>query len=148
MDTQELRIGNWVKIKQSHFDEFRDSIYELYQTNEFKITGWNDGSGADGCKQIAFYSIAEKFFAGRINGGVYDQDIEPIFLTKEWLLRFGFEEHSLGYYNKDLEFFISYANTGLHEYRFRDFPCTIKYVHQLQNLYFSLMHKELEFYTS
>jgi hypothetical protein len=144
MNSQELRIGNWVKINDKSFDEYRDTIFDQYQTNEFQITGWNDGSGTDDCKQIAFYKIPLRYGIGKIHSGILDRDIEHIPLSREWLLMFGFEEHAIGYYNKDLNFFISYANTGPHQYRFRDFPCIIEYVHQLQNLYFSLTYKELE----
>lgn len=69
-------------------------------------------------------------------------EIEPIPLTKEWLLKFGFKEHAISYYNLN-DIIISYANTGLHEYRVRDVNVIIKYVHQLQNLYFALTGEEL-----
>jgi hypothetical protein len=77
------------------------------------------------------------------NTWIEADQFEGIPLTGEWLLKFGFDEHAIGYYNKDFVIFLSYANTGLHQYRLRDFNTIIKYVHQLQNLYFALTGEEL-----
>ena len=104
MKAEELRINNWVKDENGHY---------------------------------------------QIKGEHLDEDNFPtiqtweIPLTKEWLLKFGFDEHAIGYYNKDFIIFLSYSNTGLHQYRLRDFNTIIKYVHQLQNLYFALTGEEL-----
>jgi len=57
MDSSNFRIGNWVKINDNHFNEHYDLSYSLYKTNCFQISGWNDGSHIDGCKQISFYNI-------------------------------------------------------------------------------------------
>lgn len=95
------------------------------------------------------FRIGNLVFDGKeiftVNGRIlafFDYDLKPIPITKEWLIKFGFEQHAIGYYNLK-GFFICYANTGLHEYKFRDFNVTIKYVHQLQNLYFALTQEEL-----
>lgn len=69
--------------------------------------------------------------------------VKPIPITPEWLERFGFEQYLIGYYRYK-KFYISYSNTGLHEYRQRDAYVIFKYVHQLQNLYFALKGEELE----
>lgn len=79
-------------------------------------------------------------------------DIEPIVLTEEWLLKFGFIKNK--YQNKDSIVDYIDNNTGwftlaekdgyfcLCEYR--DFiGKQFKYVHQLQNLYFALAGEEL-----
>lgn len=90
------------------------------------------------------------------------KDIEPIPLTEEWLKKFMFQKDNYGVFEKTKD------NTNTSESEFelwmkkclvnndwvwnvcvgQDFAnltelCNIKYVHQLQNLYFSLTGKEL-----
>lgn len=72
---------------------------------------------------------------------------EPIELTEEWLLRFGFVANNYNYefelhpltldceYTDKGEWITLYENTVLQS--------EIKYVHQLQNLYFALTGEEL-----
>lgn len=76
------------------------------------------------------------------------QDIEPIPLTKEWLLKFGFERSVNGLWKFPLEmrsngrngFHCFYGNSSSK----RKINIEIKSVHQLQNLYFALTGEELE----
>ena len=93
------------------------------------------------------------------NGHIIPINIEPILLTEEWLLKFGF---TLGYskwgYNIpnwmfDLTAFIGIGLNG--DKKFFNVYCVngeikqilycIYYVHELQNLYFALTGKELEY---
>jgi hypothetical protein len=77
------------------------------------------------------------------NGYADYSQIEPIPLTEEWLLKFGFEINVDGYFN--------HWNFDLHLYldgdvfESNDLPMYIylKHVHQLQNLYFALTGEEL-----
>ena len=74
-----------------------------------------------------------------------EDEIFPIPLTEEWLLKFGFEEcdsripyfrkQSLVTYKQDGIFWIDYYNTCIELY----------HVHQLQNLFFALTNEELTF---
>ena len=71
----------------------------------------------------------------------WHQFYTPIPITEEWLLKFGFEKTSLGHFKKqgiillveDFYYICLLGNTSV----------IIKYVHQLQNLYFALTQKEL-----
>lgn len=158
MDARELRIGNWIKIREEHFKEFRDSIYSDYLTNEFEIKGWNDGSGVEGCKQIAFYEIPNRNFGGLIHSGILDRDIEPVTVTEEKLLRLGFVRgkdfgvyHNVFYLygfmvslDDYINVFVDWADDGPDSYH--SIVCYEElYLHQLQNLYFALTFKELTF---
>ena len=77
--------------------------------------------------------------------------LRPIPLTKEWLLKFGFEEPKhTPIYSIEIKFdsdFIDYLDYNLEEktvslsYDFCGINCF--YVHQLQNLYFALTGEEL-----
>jgi hypothetical protein len=71
--------------------------------------------------------------------GILLTDLEPIPLTEEWLLKFGFEYRKdtdcYHYYNFILNKLFVMMDIDIHVY--------IKHVHQLQNLYFALTQEEL-----
>jgi len=71
---------------------------------------------------------------------------EPIPLTEEWLLKFGFIDTG-SYYLKGAFSIAKMPWTngkiGLYAYAM-DYSMELKYVHQLQNLYFALTGEELE----
>lgn len=115
MRIQDLRIGNYFKEKNEE---------EIYKCQ---------GIYTDNCDEtIVYYS---QFY----------MDIEtckPIPLTEEWLLKFGFEEYMDGLrlnsivirLEKSELWYVSKHNIVLNK---------IRYVHQLQNLYFALTGEEL-----
>jgi hypothetical protein len=149
MRVNELRIGNWVKIKDEIFEDGWETGYDIYKTNEFQITGFNDGSSMKGCKVICFYEIPNKMLGGFIHSGCRDLDIDPIQLTEEWLFKFGFEWKGLG--GKFLTIFtpcgkaLVYIGDNFFIFSNVTIETPIKYVHQLQNLYFALTGEELTF---
>ena len=72
---------------------------------------------------------------------------QPIPLTEEWLLNFGFDKALNGYWYKDyinvklfdiIEIYLRGDDNNLAN-------DTLKYVHQLQNLYFALTGEELTY---
>lgn len=67
---------------------------------------------------------------------------EPIPITEEWLLKFGFEKTPLGYFKKDG--IILVVEDFYYECLLGSVAKILKYIHQLQNLYFALTGKELE----
>jgi hypothetical protein len=67
--------------------------------------------------------------------------IKPIPLTEEWLLKFGFEKYDDMILYWELDDVTIWEEKGKYQF-FSD--KNIKYVHQLQNLYFALTEKELE----
>lgn len=75
--------------------------------------------------------------------------IEPINLTEEWLVKFGFSHISKNDYQSPYKFLIfdikllCFADIQDNNERIFS-PIDVKYVHQLQNLYFSLTGEELE----
>ena len=70
-------------------------------------------------------------------------DLEPILLTEEWLLKFGFEKKSgwddYEYYIKDEVEIIFNENVMFKN----SIENQIEYVHQIQNIYFALTGNEL-----
>ena len=119
----ELRIGNRVK----------EGIVEHI--------GWRDGYYTVGCMKTGFESAAT----------FYDsEDIHQIPLTEEILLKCGFVEKHKWFYKEN--FILGYTTTDDNlqaEYKFAGVEgdwkmIDIKYLHQLQNLYFALTGQELE----
>lgn len=85
----------------------------------------------------------------RVLNGYYE--VEPIHLTEEWLVKFGFEKTGHYHWNGPVYFELAGYKDGTfvnaincNEYHNGE---PIKYVHQLQNLYFALTGKELEILT-
>lgn len=71
---------------------------------------------------------------------------EPITLTPEILERCGLKNDDGYYHNEDYSFSIEErGNEYFYEYDGRNIGKGCKYLHQLQNLYFALTGKELEF---
>ena len=114
MKAQELRIGNLVKYDNRIFEI--DSIAKVFptlNTTEFGI-------------------------------GVVDyNNIEPILLTEEWLLRMGFISNPYQDRYENVVIHVECNKTrGVTELWIDKMP-HIKYLHELQNLYFALTGKEL-----
>lgn len=124
MKTQELRIRNLIK----HTNEVLEveCIHPSYGINFiFFEGGWGDyGMVCDDYKL---------------------QDLEPIPLTEDWLVRMGFEiktasvTHNHTFIKGD--FIINNPLRGNMTYE----HIKLKHVHQLQNLYFALTGEELTF---
>lgn len=76
---------------------------------------------------------------------------KPIELTEEWLLKFGFipnkykDEYTICPYGKNTYVLDKeYTDKGEWDFCYEEaYLVTIKYVHQLQNLYFALTGEEL-----
>ncbi len=135
---------------------------ELMKIQEIRVGNWYN-SVKFGCPvQCELFELHELYV--RSNGAYGDPPIEEVFepipLTEEWLLKYGFEKDSIhddyfkpcgeyeikivinafsGSLTNDPSWFIS-IQTG-----YGNQPVTIykKYVHQLQNLYFALTGEEL-----
>jgi hypothetical protein len=104
-------------------------------------------------KNGKIYEITTLFFVDLHDGTIrenYNNNyvIEPIPITEEWILKFGFKRIEgnceRNYTNGVFHVFIN----SLNEVNFNFFPNfewykKIKYVHQLQNLYFALTGSEL-----
>ena len=141
MGSTELRIGNLVTLDEN---QRRDLWYN-------QINAIND-----------FFEVKTIYSDGDIALQLDDEivdinvdDVSPISLTEEWLLKFGFEicgygeVHSMcftGYRVKNSIWDVYAVSNGefvLHKNTKETSITNIKYVHQLQNLYFSLTGEEL-----
>ena len=84
----------------------------------------------------------------QLASGANPNECEPIPLTEEWLIKFGFIKFN-GWFFLETRFtsiYISpltgYCSIGANEEY--DFPYKVLYIHQLQNLYFALTGEELK----
>lgn len=133
MKANELRIGNWVKHNPSGWSYRNDdgviSNYGKFNEDCFQ---WEDTD---------WYALSEC---------TLDIDlIEPIPLTEEWLLKFGFDEDGEQFNFKGLSIELigddgRWCLYMLDEYHNVESSIALfKHVHQLQNLYFALTGEEL-----
>ena len=86
--------------------------------------------------------IAIGFISTSIGGAIFQNKIEPILLTEEWLLKFGFYKS-----NVTARIDLYPEDDGVYFY-FNIDPAKrvkIEYVHQLQTLFFALTGEELTF---
>jgi hypothetical protein len=114
MKANELRIGNFIKFSED------GTIFTVGSIEERGFTVQNDEETA--------WIEAEEF--------------EPIPLTEEWLLKFGFEKNYR--VNWRLKSGYHWIEVNLHSvYINGQQVVLIEYVHQLQNIYFALTGEEL-----
>jgi len=113
MKATEFRLGNLIYTKKYNFD------IEKYETH---VTEFNS---------TLFILMINK-----------NKIFEPIPLTEEWLLKFGFEK--IDHIHKDNYFKKNWLCCESLSFDWRGgYIGRIGYVHQLQNLYFALTGEEL-----
>lgn len=133
MKANELRIGNYVYDRGNKL---------------LKIEGWENESKV--FQSSGYYNLPEPI--GQLPFHPLTEDVEflkPILLTEEWLLKFGFvEDDCFGdnflRHKKAISITVSaiHSNGEIH-IQIGNYPVSIRYVHQLQNLYFALKSEEL-----
>jgi hypothetical protein len=122
MRANELRIGNLVK----HID--KDSVFTVKGIDLLGIDCENDIESMYSSYEMLYY----------------------VKLTEEWLLKFGFEKTMSWTYVKDLVgnlelvYYLGEKGWSIGFKSYSDFS-NLKYVHELQNLYFALTGKELTY---
>jgi hypothetical protein len=120
------------ELRRNNLIEFDGKIFKLYSISEHVIT----------C-DILLKSHIEGF---KIEAFTC-QEINPIELTEEWLLKFGFDVEDNGlatYYGSEHDFTIDTDNNKTWKiFGYKGGFVHIYHVHQLQNLYFALAGSEL-----
>lgn len=120
VDAKELRIGNWVSYLGSNT-----------QINSISI--------GEPCGYVSTFK----------SGIIIQNQIEPISLTEDLLLKCGFEEKQWGdeddppvFYKNGLT--ISCKTWGKDSFYLNSYDIDVTFLHQLQNIYYALTGKELE----
>jgi len=129
INVKELRIGNYIEAGWEQEIDRGNGIIEDVECSEVV-----DFMGYD--------PYDDYIWAGGLQGQEYD-DYRPIPITEEWLEKFAFKKvtssafgKSTGVGNILIEHTPSYHWVGWSQY-------PIRYVHQLQNLYYALTGEEL-----
>jgi len=137
MKASELRLGNY----HEYFVE--DKVDERQEYWAVGQIDWQD---------IKIISDRDERFANHPPPNPPKEYYRAIPLTEEWLLKFGFEKDEYNndrpyYYtfkgfrlNCNLGFLTLYNSNELADFR----PIELKYIHQLQNMFFALCGEELE----
>jgi hypothetical protein len=141
---EELRIGNFLEVDNMQYHPSLKGVV-------LKVTGISPAKGLEDewTHSVGLRPI-EKLNARSINSySQLMQFIKPIPLTEDWLIKFGFIKHDMGWFwiswgtngTEIIQWNISYKQYvfSLGKARFK----TLEHVHQLQNLYFALTGKEL-----
>jgi len=110
------------------------------------------------CQWSEFSKIGNGQFTISLGNLPFVKDMNPIWLTDEWFIKFGFKR-SGGYWyhyiddyhycfregNKKWSFSIEYTDDhSVEDFKKYFVSSGIEYVHQLQNLWFSLTQTELK----
>lgn len=110
------------------------------KTSEFRIGNiveWNKKPFT--ILSIFDYAVQNELWCKPIN------EIHPIPLTEEILLKHGFEKSSDIFYDEHNWIMIRFIGNGLFFYQKGEYDiCKLQYLHQLQNLFFILTGQELE----
>lgn len=136
MKANELRIGNCIKMLDFQKDDLAKSDICIVTSFSEKVVHWKSPS-----------------LLGITHSGTFNEDLQPIPLTEDILLKCGFSiitENSAGkryayvvngIYSSDLSF--TYWTTTKEKGKFFRGDLQLKSLHQLQNLYFALTGEEL-----
>ena len=123
MKANELRIGNYIEVLLLD-DELGDLV--------------NEGDNIEECNYHHIKDICTKN---------KDWEYNPIPLTEEWLIKFGFDKNEWNHKFGGNTMYWDKADCILHIGDKRDtnysFMAECNYVHQFQNLYFALTNEEL-----
>ncbi len=128
MKATELRIGNYVNFKDR-----KDILY--CEVNEISLAG-----GTHIIRHFKEYGYED-------DQPEIIEDLTPIPLTEDWLLKFEHESRSDGFYSKeDGSFRIRlFKHNNIFKYALSNWvTISLEYVHTYQNLYFALTGKELQ----
>ncbi len=131
IESKELRIGNLVGMKTTELKEWIKDMELENIDNSFSV------------------SSVDNVYTNCISNGlefeVFSSDVEPIPLTEEWLVKFGFELDQDGSYLFDkMAIFLDkrfkfnlYLQTEESSSKWFEIGLRVNHVHQLQNLYFA-----------
>lgn len=123
MEAKELRIGNYVEL----------------HGNIQKVTGIMERSpGLIEDYETFIYTDLQ------LSNTMDNEDVNPIPISAEWLIRFGFELYPWGWVKQSSKEFGVRLNITSFRYDVSgNNPVELKHIHQLQNLYFALTTEEL-----
>jgi hypothetical protein len=127
-----------VQMAKAATDSCADYLCSMIKSNECRIGNWVDDRWTNSRRRLTLEDFAREY---------KDQDffnqIHPIYFTNEVLQKCGFEDRD-GYYKLPDFSFRCYFEGGKLFVEFGEYRTSLKYLHQLQNLYFAHMDEELK----
>lgn len=119
------------------------------EASELRIGNYYRSIAMNDVHRVDLFTFAEWFNDQEADDDSTGDWMAPIPLTEEWLRNFGFLADGDGIFDKDgFTFIVDWQSVSLNStYDYTGIQLDeneIKYVHQLQNLYFALTGKELE----
>lgn len=128
MESKELRLGNYILLAKDHtFVETNVPAGAICKVQLIKSATVGIDCVRTNCVCFAEIPISK---------------VDPILLTEEWLYKCDFRKKESGnittYYHPLIELDAHFFPKGV------DHTIEIKYLHQLQNIYFALTGNELE----
>ena len=130
MIAHELRLGNYINALDDYDQAIASQVIAL----------------SDGAAYIDEYGNRVLFYT--LNGEYAPEQcsIEGINITEEWIKKLGFEEDSIiekRFNNGDYQVYFFKDDDYIYFRQVGSTIAKIKYIHQLQNLYFALTGNEL-----
>ncbi|MEO3210392.1 hypothetical protein [Parabacteroides distasonis] len=129
IDIKSLRLNNVVQV----YDWYKDKKYKLFHVISID-------------RDSEYINLSDR----AIKTSIPYKEIEPVPLTEDILLKYGFKkdrnsfcigdwdcDFTLRHYSNEVFYMVNVSESQL-------FGPEIKYLHQLQNLYYALENKELE----
>lgn len=122
-------------------------------TTELKIGNWVYNSTTKNNMQVYPMMLPQLYSIEKEHGSLKDSNIKPIPLTEEILLKCGFEKEGYLeyiYFGEITNYILDGDTAGTYQVGVNQGCCTtffswgIKYLHQLQNLFYCLCGFELE----
>lgn len=142
MKAREIRIGNLVTIEN-------EKSWSKLKNIPLKVTGYKESKQESFPLSFGIVNLTD----GQNDYSQFDEFIFPITLTEEWFNKFDIKNNIPliwidDNYSIDLEFSPTQGQdtNGRYEiwvYYNNSLLITVQYVHQLQNVYFTLIGKEL-----
>lgn len=129
MESKELRIGNLVT------DDYYDSFKTVFEIESITSDGINVFANDDNAAYGMHSAILDYDY--KLN------EIKPIPLAEEWLVKMGFKKFVTSDKYHTYALGVINVNDNIVYVSELGFLNHIKYVHQLQNLYFDLTGEEL-----
>lgn len=143
IDIKELRIGSYILYPKYWEDR------PLQVTGISIVDRRNDHTGIyEEFIYLLNTDLEESDFNKFVdykNGVIDPKEIEPIPLTEEWLVKLGFnaiDDHFIIIPESDYSSIVIEKNNN--EFNILTIPASLKYVHQLQNLFYCLTGEELK----
>lgn len=137
------KLMNIIKTKELQIKQIEEKL-NVVKYNELRLGNYINSAHNGLAEVMAIIPCHKKsIYVSNKNSSPFAtslsiDELNGIPLTEEWLLKLGFEKYKLGFRNGNLWVTLTelawFGNSEITE---------IKYVHQLQNLYFALTKEEL-----